>query len=148
MFHQRPAVVVHAVAFVHKQLAQVSRRHVGRDLHHFAHAVLAEDFNDLQENEMHCLSRCGPEIWEILLNCLKSQFRPLKNLDRSVDGADLKVRHGLISRSHWKQMREKRIIKNSLTELKRHRSEESDVFNVAFCLAEGMTSTIPNLTQT
>lgn len=69
MLHQRPAVVVYAVAFVHKQLAQVSRRHVGWDLHHFPHAVLAEDFNNLQQNEV-------PQTWEILLNCLKSQLRP------------------------------------------------------------------------
>lgn len=73
---------------------------------------------------------------------LKANLDRKKNLDRSVDEADLKLRHRLISRSHWKQMREKGIIKNSLTEL-RPRSEDLVMFNVAFCLAECLTHLQP-----
>lgn len=36
------------MAFIDQELAQVSGRHVGRDLHHFAHAVLAEDLHNLK----------------------------------------------------------------------------------------------------
>ena len=47
MLNKRPTVVVYTMALIHQELAQVSGRHVGRDLHHFAHAVLAEDLHDL-----------------------------------------------------------------------------------------------------
>lgn len=51
VLHERPAVVVHAVASVNEQLAQVSGRHVCRDLHHPARPVFAEDFNVLQHTK-------------------------------------------------------------------------------------------------
>lgn len=49
VLHQGPAVVIHAVAAVHQQLAQVPGLHVHWNLHHFACPVLTKDFNILQQ---------------------------------------------------------------------------------------------------
>lgn len=35
------------MAFINQELAQVSGGHVGGDLHHFTHAVLAENLHNL-----------------------------------------------------------------------------------------------------
>lgn len=48
MLHQGPAVVIHTVAPVHQQLAQVTSRHVSQNLHHSACPILAEDLDILQ----------------------------------------------------------------------------------------------------
>ncbi len=48
MLHKRPTVIVHTMVFIDEKLAQVSRRHVGWDLHHLSHPILAEDFYDLK----------------------------------------------------------------------------------------------------
>lgn len=50
VLHQRPGVVVHAVALVDQQLTHVSRRHVGWNLHHFAGAILAPNLHDLKRH--------------------------------------------------------------------------------------------------
>lgn len=49
MLHKRPTVIVHTMVFIDEKLAQVSRRHVGWDLHHLSHPVLAEYFYNLKE---------------------------------------------------------------------------------------------------
>lgn len=50
VLHQRPGVVVHTVALVDQQLTQISGRHVSRDLHRFAGAVLAPHFDYLEKD--------------------------------------------------------------------------------------------------
>lgn len=49
MFDECPAVIVHTMAFINQELTQVSGRHVGGDLHHFTHAVLAENLHNLRK---------------------------------------------------------------------------------------------------
>lgn len=48
VLHQRPGIVVHAVALVDQQLTHISRRHVCRDLHHFAGTILAPNLHNLK----------------------------------------------------------------------------------------------------
>lgn len=48
MLHKRPTVIVHTMVFIDEKLAQVSRHHVGWDLHHLSHSILTEDFYDLK----------------------------------------------------------------------------------------------------
>uniref|UniRef100_A0A0E9S831 Uncharacterized protein n=1 Tax=Anguilla anguilla TaxID=7936 RepID=A0A0E9S831_ANGAN len=47
MLNQCPAVVIHTVAFVHQQLAEVPGTHVRGDFHYFSRAIFAKDFDDL-----------------------------------------------------------------------------------------------------
>lgn len=51
MLHQRPGVVVQTVVLVDQELADVSGRHVGGDLHHFSRPILAPHLHYLETHE-------------------------------------------------------------------------------------------------
>ena len=48
VLHQRPGVVVQTVVLVDQELADVSGRHVGGDLHHFSRPILAPHLHYLE----------------------------------------------------------------------------------------------------
>lgn len=52
MLNKYPTVVVHTMAFINQELAQVSGRHVGWDLHHLTNPILTEDLHDLWRNRL------------------------------------------------------------------------------------------------
>lgn len=70
MLHKRPTVIVHTMVFIDEELAQVSRRHVGWDLHHLSEPILAEDFYDLK-----CTTK------KQTLNYSKQACKTLENLN-------------------------------------------------------------------
>lgn len=51
VLHQRPGVVVHTVVLVDQELADVSGRHVGGDLHHLSRPILAPHLHYLETHE-------------------------------------------------------------------------------------------------
>lgn len=51
VLHQRPGVVVQTVVLVDQELADVSGRHVGGDLHHFSRPILAPHLHYLETHE-------------------------------------------------------------------------------------------------
>lgn len=51
VLHQRPGVVVQAVVLVDQELADVSGRHVGGNLHHFSRPILAPHLHYLETHE-------------------------------------------------------------------------------------------------
>lgn len=59
MLHQRPGVVVQTVALVDQELADVSGRHVCRDLHHFTGPILAP--------HLHYLERHGDDDEDVFM---------------------------------------------------------------------------------
>lgn len=67
VLHQRPGAVVHTVALVDQELADVPRRHVGGDLHHFPGPILAPHLHDLENTEGD-----NDEVQEEQAGCFKS----------------------------------------------------------------------------
>lgn len=66
MLHQCPGVVVQTVTLVDQELADVSSRHVCRDLHHFTGPILAP--------HLHYLKTQGDNDENMFMKAVKVMF--------------------------------------------------------------------------